>query len=101
MMKLRVSQAALTSYLPAGNCLSGSLRGRQPRLGTIDRQANAKSCSLAHLALKGQVSLVTLHYRARNCQSLTRSSPHFLGGEERIEDPVANVLGNPCAGIAD
>src|SRR3954465_6622526 len=38
---------------------------------------------------------------ARYGQSLTGAAAHFLGGEERIEDPRANAFGNAAAAVFD
>ena len=55
-------------------------------------------------SLGGEIELAAVAFdddAARDRQALARAAPHFLGGEERIEDARADRLGNAAAGVAD
>src|SRR5688500_4769919 len=72
------------------------------RVDAVERQAHHEGAPFADLGGEVECALVSLDDDvARNRQSLARPPTHFLGGEEGVEDPSADALGDATASVLD
>src|SRR3954468_15472746 len=69
--------------------------------GRCSRQMHSNRGALAQVAFGPQLTSVLLHHTVNHGQPEAHPLPHFLGGEERLEQPAERSLIHAPAGVGN